>query len=85
MVLRSRLADAISSRSLLPAWFATALGSAPPAQQTDRWLQCATRVLLYRLTYGIDDQVVALGPAPTAASHHRHSWYNELNDDLRRW
>lgn len=85
LVLRSRLADAVGSRSLPPAWFATALGSAPPAQETDRWLECATGVLLYRLTYGVDDQIVALGPAPTAASSHRRGWYDELRKDLRGW
>jgi hypothetical protein len=34
--LRSRLADAISNRHLLPVGFVTALGSTPPARQTDR-------------------------------------------------
>lgn len=85
LALRSRLADAVSNRRLLPVWFVTVLGSAPPARETDRWLECATGVLLYRLTYGIDDQVVALGPAPTAASRHRHHWYDELCKDLRGW
>jgi chromosome segregation ATPase len=85
MALRSRLADAVSSRSLLPAWFVTVLGSAPPARETDRWLECATRLLLYRLAYGIDDQVLALGPAPTVARQHRHAWYDELSKDLRGW
>ncbi|WP_326615247.1 hypothetical protein OG949_40865 (plasmid) [Streptomyces scopuliridis] len=85
LALRSRLADAVSNRSLLPAWFVTALGSAPPARNTERWLECATRVLLYRLTYAIDDQVVALGPAPATSFQHRHQWYEELRKDLRRW
>jgi len=85
LALRSRLADAISNRRLLPVWFVTVLGSAPPARETDHWLECATGVLLYRLTYGIDDQVVALGPAPIAASRHRHRWYGELCKDLRGW
>jgi chromosome segregation ATPase len=85
LALRGRVADAVSSRSLLPAWFATVLGSAPPARETDRWLECATGVLLYRLTYGIDDKVVALGPSPTVASQHRHRWHEDLSKDLRHW
>ncbi|MER6409003.1 hypothetical protein ABT269_37215 [Streptomyces viridosporus] len=85
MALRSRLAEAISSRALPPAWFVTVLGAAPPARDTDRWLQTATRVLLYRLTYDITDQVLALGPAPSDTDRHRRSWYDELHKDLRRW
>jgi chromosome segregation ATPase len=65
LALRSKLADAVSNRLLLPAWFATVLGPAPPARETERWLECATRVLLYRLTYRVDDQVLALGPRLT--------------------
>ncbi|TKS96443.1 hypothetical protein E4U91_36795 [Streptomyces lasalocidi] len=85
MALRSRLADAVSSRALLPAWFVTVLGAAPPARATDHWLETATRVLLYRLTYDITDQVVALGPEPCDADRHRRSWYEGLRKDLRRW
>lgn len=85
VALRSRLAEAVSSRCVLPVWFVTVLGSAPPARQTDEWLECATGVLLYRLTYGIDDQVVSLGPTPTAASAHGRGWYDELRKKLRRW
>lgn len=76
LALRSRLADAISSRCLLPVWFVTVLGSAPPAQNAGRWLECATGVLLYRLAYGVDDQVLALGASPTVADRHRHGWYD---------
>lgn len=85
LALRSRLADAVRSRSLLPAWFVTVLGAAPPARGTDAWLETATRVLLYRLTYDITDQVVALGSAPSEADRHRSSWYEQLRKDLRRW
>ncbi len=85
MALRSRLADAVSSRALLPAWFVTVLGAAPPARATNQWLETATRVLLYRLTYDITDQVVALGPEPSDADRHRRSWYEQLRKDLRRW
>ncbi|MGW2107651.1 hypothetical protein [Streptomyces sp. NPDC001948] len=85
LALRSKLADAVSNRLLLPAWFATVLGPAPPARETERWLECATRVLLYRLTYRVDDQVLALGPRPDPADEHRHQWWEELRTELRRW
>ncbi|OWA15311.1 hypothetical protein B9W61_34260 [Streptomyces sp. CS057] len=85
MELRSKLADAISNRLLLPAWFATVLGPAPPARETEGWLECATRVLLYRLTYRVDDQVLALGPSPDPEDEHRHTWWEELRTEPRPW
>ncbi|MEU5971954.1 hypothetical protein [Streptomyces globisporus] len=85
LALRSKLADAISNRLLLPAWFATVLGPAPPARNTDRWLECATRVLLYRLTYRVTDQVLALGARPDPDDEHRHEWWEELRTALRPW
>lgn len=85
LTLRSRLSRTVSDRMLLPVWFVTVLGAAPPARQTEEWLECATRVLLYRLAYDIDDQVLALGPAPDPDETRRHSWYKELCKDLRPW
>ncbi|MGQ4459252.1 hypothetical protein [[Kitasatospora] papulosa] len=85
LALRSRLADAVSNRPLLPAWFATVLGPAPPARDTERWLECATRVLLYRLTYHVDDQVLALGPRPDPEDEHQYQWWEELITALRPW
>ncbi|MFI5808633.1 hypothetical protein [Streptomyces sp. NPDC051561] len=85
LALRSRLAEAVSNRLLLPAWFVTVLGPAPPARGTEQWLERATRVLLYRLTYAINDQVLALGPQPDTADQHRHQWHKELLKDLHRW
>ncbi|MFB6992846.1 hypothetical protein ACFCX5_44260, partial [Streptomyces sp. NPDC056304] len=85
LALRSKLADAISNRLLLPAWFATVLGPAPPTRDTDRWLECATRDLLYRLTYRVTDQVLALGTRPEPEDEHRHEWWEELRTGLRPW
>ncbi|MFJ1929313.1 MULTISPECIES: hypothetical protein [unclassified Streptomyces] len=85
LALRSKLADAVSNRLLLPAWLATVLGPAPPARDTERWLECATRVLLYRLTYRVTDQVLALGPSPDPEDKHRHEWWEELHTALRPW
>ncbi|MEU1036319.1 hypothetical protein ABZ402_48420 [Streptomyces mirabilis] len=83
--LRSRLADAVRERALLPAWFVTVLGSAPPARSTQKWLETATEVLLYRLTYDITDQVVALGEKPSDTAERRRAWYEKLRKDLQRW
>jgi len=85
LALRSRLADAVRDRALLPTWFVTVLGSAPPASGTQKWLDTATQVLLYRLTYDVTDQVVALGSKPSDADGHRGGWYEQLIKDLRRW
>ncbi|MER5347141.1 hypothetical protein ABT030_44055 [Streptomyces mirabilis] len=84
LALGSRLADAVRDRALLPTWF-TVLGSAPPASGTEEWLDTATQVLLYRLTYDVTDQVVALGSKPSDAHGYCRQWYEQLIKDLRRW
>ncbi|MFD6133562.1 hypothetical protein ACFWC2_30450 [Streptomyces diastaticus] len=84
-LLRGRLADAVRDRALLPMWFVTVLGPVPPAHKTQAWLDLATQVLAYRVTYGITDQVVALGPAPDEYLPRRTEWHGELVKDLRRW
>ncbi|MGW1917010.1 hypothetical protein ACWCQS_41635 [Streptomyces sp. NPDC002076] len=83
--LRSRLADAVSERALLPVWFVTVFVSAPPTRATQEWLETATEVLLYRLTYGVTDQVVALGAKPSDTDQRRRAWYDRLHEVLRRW
>ncbi|MFE5096005.1 hypothetical protein ACFRCI_38095 [Streptomyces sp. NPDC056638] len=85
LALRSRLADAVSARFLMPSWFVTVLGSVPPAAGTQKWLDTATHVLLYRLTYNITDPVVALGDKPADRAGRRAEWYGQLAEDLRRW
>ncbi|WP_333751505.1 hypothetical protein [Streptomyces sp. IBSBF 2394] len=84
-LLRGRLADAVRDRALLPMWFVTVLGPVPPAHKTQEWMDLATQVLAYRITYGITDQVVALGPAPDEYVPRRTEWHRELTKDLRRW
>ncbi|MFF3838670.1 hypothetical protein [Streptomyces sp. NPDC001930] len=37
LVLRSRLADALRDRALLPMWFVTVLGPVAPARPTQEW------------------------------------------------
>ncbi|MEN8656193.1 hypothetical protein ABCR94_38750 [Streptomyces sp. 21So2-11] len=84
-LLRGRLADAIRDRALLPMWFVTVLGPVPPAYKTQEWMDLATQVLSYRVTYEITDQAVALGPAPDAYVPRRTEWHRDLAKDLRRW
>ncbi|MFB7852349.1 hypothetical protein ACFC34_35775 [Streptomyces sp. NPDC056053] len=84
-LLRTRLADAIRDRALLPMWFVTVLGPVPPAHKTQEWMDHATQVLAYRVTYGITDQAVALGPAPDEYVPRRTEWHRELVEGLRRW
>ncbi|MEU9263271.1 hypothetical protein AB0D68_33150 [Streptomyces sp. NPDC048212] len=84
-LLRGRLADAIRDRALLPMWFVTVLGPVPPAHRTQEWMDHATQVLAYRVTYEITDQAVALGPPPAAHVPRRTEWHRELTKDLRRW
>ncbi|GAA2264904.1 hypothetical protein GCM10010232_66370 [Streptomyces amakusaensis] len=84
-LLRGRLADAVRDRALLPMWFVTVLGPVPPAHKTQEWMDLATQVLAYRVTYEITDQAVALGPAPDTYVPRRTEWHRELTKDLRRW
>ncbi|MFG2979262.1 hypothetical protein ACGFYY_40535 [Streptomyces sp. NPDC048331] len=85
LALRSRLTDAVSTRALPPVWFTTVLGSAPPAAKTQKWVETATAVLLYRLLYGVTDAVVALGEKPSGRTGRRAEWYEQLAKDLRPW
>ncbi|WP_199830059.1 hypothetical protein [Streptomyces rimosus] len=84
-LLRGRLADAVRDRALLPMWFVTVLGPVPPAHRTQEWMDHATQVLAYRVTYGITDQAVALGAAPDEYVPRRTEWHRELITNLRRW
>jgi hypothetical protein len=68
---------------LLPVWFTTVLGHQPPAEDTQAWLDTATALLTYRITYEITDPVVALGP-DAAGDTRRQAWRTEIADALRR-
>jgi hypothetical protein len=89
--LRRRVNRAVSEGALLPAWFTTALGSHPPADNTSEWIDAAVDLLAYRITYQVTDPVVALGRAPTPAeanrdtsASERFSWYHELTAKMRK-
>ncbi|WNZ06410.1 CopG family transcriptional regulator [Streptomyces sp. 11x1] len=84
--LRSRLSDALSGAKLLPIWFVTALGPMPPSRNANDWMDAATDVLAYRVTYQITDPVVALGTPPDGhRAPRRTEWHQELTRVLRRW
>ncbi|GGT54229.1 hypothetical protein GCM10010271_67620 [Streptomyces kurssanovii] len=86
MALRSRLSEAITGSDLLPVWFVTAFGPLPPARKPDEWIEAATELLAYRVTYQVADKVVPLGPAPSrGTAPRRHSWHQELTKELKRW
>ncbi|MGW3494842.1 CopG family transcriptional regulator [Streptomyces sp. NPDC001020] len=70
----------LRGRALLPMWFVTVLGPVPPAHKTQEWMDLATQVLAYRVTYGITDQVVALGAAPDEYVPHRtwNGWHHHV-------
>ncbi len=78
-----RLADAIRDRAPLPMWFVTVLGPVPPAHKTQEGMDLATQVLAYRVTYGITDHAVALGPAPNEYVPAAPS--GTANSPRRRW
>jgi len=86
--LRTRVADAVGEGALLPSWFTTVLGPMPPAQDTRAWMDVATSLLAYRVTYGVNDPVLALGRQPSEAeTPRRRAWYWQLRrqfSDLQR-
>jgi chromosome segregation ATPase len=86
--LRTRVADAVGEGALLPAWFTSVLGPIPPAEDTRAWMDVATSLLAYRVTYGVSDPIVALGRQPSEAeTARRRAWYWQLRrqfSDLQR-
>jgi hypothetical protein len=83
-LLRTRIADAVGEGALLPTWFTAVLGPIPPAQDTRNWMDAATDVLAYRVTYLITDPVLALGTPPEPeARPWRQAAYQDLVRRLR--
>ncbi|MEV4281539.1 hypothetical protein [Actinoplanes xinjiangensis] len=85
--LRARLDTAVADGALLPTWFTFALGHQPVAEDVDAWMQLATDLLAYRVTYEVTDPAVALGHG-THDDPRREAWRTELDEQLqnrRRW
>ena len=82
--LRAFVADSVGEGALLPTWFTTVLGPIPPAEDTREWMEAATALLAYRVTYGVTDPVVALGSEPgDRESKRRRDWHHLLKRRLR--
>ena len=81
--LRGRIDAAVETHALFPAWFTiTELGHRPSAARGAAWRDAATQVLLYRITYGITDGVLALGEPP--AGGHRAQRYHAVMAALKQ-
>jgi hypothetical protein len=80
---RTLVVDAVRDGRLPPAWFAAALGYGP-GPDAATWYQAAADVLAYRVTYGIADGELPLGPEPGAdAPEHRRAEHARLLGILR--
>ena len=66
-------------------WFTTALGLTPPRSGAGEWLDLATEVVVYRITYKVTDPVLALGVKPDRNTQDQYRCYRELIDKLRRY
>jgi chromosome segregation ATPase len=80
--LRTRIAEALGDGALLPVWFTTVLGFAPPATNTEEWMATATSLLAYRVTYRVNDPVVALGTTPSLEDERHRQWHDQLKREL---
>ncbi|GAB1689678.1 hypothetical protein [Krasilnikovia sp. M28-CT-15] len=86
-VLRARLDTAVAEGALLPPWLTLVLGHQPLAEDVAAWIELATSLLAYRVTYQVTDPVVALG-ADGHDDPHRQAWHHKLDQQLRdrrRW
>ncbi len=83
--IRQRLASAVDSGAALPVWFSTVLGHAPPARNTEHWVNTAVGVLAFRALYGVSDQILALGPEldRDTVEQSRRTLRNELAKTLQ--
>jgi hypothetical protein len=81
--LRTKLAAAVGDGALLPAWLTTPLGPMPSADSAQRWMEVATGLIAYRITYGVVDDENTLGELPRNASPHRRRWYEDLRRGVR--
>jgi chromosome segregation ATPase len=81
--LRTRLAEAVGQALFLPVWLTRAMGLTPPASGAERWLDVASEIWAYRVTYRVTDPVSALGSLPAGASSWRRAWHHRLQSDIR--
>ncbi|HWR47320.1 MAG TPA: hypothetical protein VN327_06865 [Pseudonocardiaceae bacterium] len=82
--LRTTIAKALGEAALPPVWFTTALGVTPPRGGAEGWLDTATEVVAYRITYKVTDPVLPLGTKPDMNNSDQYRWHQELVNKLRR-
>ena len=80
--MRTRLDAAVAEGALLPAWLILALGHQPVGEDVAQWMDTATSLLAYRVTYEVIDPVVALGPG-AYDDPQRETWREELERRLK--
>jgi hypothetical protein len=79
--LRTAISAAVSEDCLLPKWLEETLGI-PPADPA-QWIERATEVLAYRVTYRVTDALDPLGPpADATQSPPRELWHRWLIDAM---
>ncbi|MGH3998950.1 MAG: hypothetical protein ACRDTJ_16020, partial [Pseudonocardiaceae bacterium] len=83
--LRATIAEALGEAALPPVWFTTALGITPPRSGANEWLDIATEVVAYRITYRVTDPVLALGTTPDTNTQDQYQSHQELAGKLRRY
>jgi uncharacterized protein YoxC len=76
--LRTRIADAVLDGALMPIWLHDHLGAMPHTGETAQWVDIATQILAYRITYRDQDPLVAIGKLPANASSRRRQWATEI-------
>jgi hypothetical protein len=85
--VRDRLDAAVADGALLPAWLTLVLGHQPVGEDVAEWMDTATSLLAYRITYEVVDPVVALGE-PAHDDPRREKWHRDLERRLakrRHW
>jgi hypothetical protein len=85
--VRDRLDTAVADSALLPAWLTLVLGHQPVGEDVAEWMDTATSLLAYRVTYEVADPVVALGE-PAHDDPRREKWRRDIERRLakrRHW
>jgi hypothetical protein len=81
--VRTTLAESLGASVLPPVWFTTALGITPPRRNAEDWLDTATEVIAYRITYRVTDPVLALGAPPNPSTPNQYQRHQKLAGQLR--
>ena len=83
--LRRTVATAVEDQALFPPWFCDSLGLLPPRAAADTWLDLASEIGAYRITYGVTSRRDALGdPPPPDDTSRRGAWHRRLAAALER-